>query len=168
MLEFWSMGRTGNLIAALVVIFLAGCGTDAKNLFKGDAGKGKQKPKVCPGAMEPYHQVTAILKSNLPPRVAFELNGKRELDECQPVAEAPPVVLGERDGRKITFSIMHAGAYPLPPANLSFQLINLGDCSGQESVIFGAINLPLHFVTDYPNGATCPGRTFAAMQVFEP
>lgn len=168
MLQFWSMRRNGNLIAILAVILLAGCGTEAKNHSKGDAGRGKEKPKICPGAMETYHQVGAILKNTVPPKIAFDLNGKREIDECEAVPDAPPVVLSERDGRKIIFTIMHRGAYPLPPANLSFRLINLGDCSGQESEIFGASNLPLHFVTDYPNGATCPGRTFAAMQVFEP
>lgn len=162
------MQKPGKLILLLAILALAACGTDAKTHSRKGEDKGKDKPKSCPGAMEPFHQLTLILKGAIPVKVALEINGRRELDECRPADTMPPVVFGERDGKKFTFAVMHGGAYPQPPAAITFRLLDLGDCSGTESVVFGESNLPLQFVTDYPNGTSCPGRTFAARQVFQP
>jgi hypothetical protein len=153
---------------AVFALLCAGCGTDPKVLKNAGEDKGKQKPKLCSGNLEPFHQLTLILKNPIPVKLALEINGRRELDECRAPDQAPPAVLGERDGKKFTFTVMHAGAYPQPPASISFRLLDLGDCTGDESVVFGGNNLPLQFVTDYPNGTSCPGRTFAARQVFQP
>lgn len=153
---------------AIFAAALAGCGTDPKVLNKTGDDKGKQKPRVCSVPLEPFHQLTLILKNPIPVKLALEINGRRELDECRAPDQVPPVVYGERDGKKFTFIVMHTGAYPQPPAAISFRLLNLGDCSGPESVVFGENNLALQFLTDYPNGTGCPGRTFAAKQVFQP
>lgn len=156
------------LLLAICAASLAGCGTDPKVHTRRGDDKGKDKNPKCPAALETFHQLTLILKNAIPVRLALEINGRRELDECRPADTTPPVVLGERDGKKFTFTVMHAGAYPQPPAAVSFRLLDLGDCSGSESAVFGENNLPLQFVTDYPNGTSCPGRTFAARQVFQP
>lgn len=158
----------GKLMLLLAVFVVVGCGTEAKNHSRKGEDKGKDKPKSCPAALEPFHQLTLILKNPIPAKLALEINGRREIDECQAPDLVPPVVFGERDGKKFTFTVMHTGAYPQPPAAISYRLLDLGDCSGTESVVFGENGLPLQFVTDYPNGTSCPGRTFAARQVFQP
>lgn len=166
------MAFTRKKLITLLAVFafsLAGCGTERKiHTRKGGDDKGKEKPNSCPGAMETFHQLTLILKAAIPVKVGLEINGRRELDECQGANMLPPAVYGERDGKKFTFVVMHTGAYPQPPAAISFRLLDLGDCSGSESVVFGQSNLALQFVTDFPNGANCPSRTFAARQVFQP
>lgn len=157
------------MLLAVFAFALAGCGTERKVHTRKEGGdKGKDKAPACPAAIEPFHQLTLILKNAVPMKLAVEINGRLELDECGAADTLPPVVLGERDGKKFTFTVMHRGAYPELPAAITFRLLDRGDCSGHESVVFGASNVPLQFVTDYPNGTSCPGRTFAAKQVFQP
>lgn len=162
------MEKKGKLILLLAIFALAACGTEPKTLSRQPSeDKGKQKPQKC-AAIEPFHQLTLILKNPIPAKLALEINGRREIDECQAPDAVPPAVLGERDGKKFTFTVMHTGAYAQPPATISFRLLDLGDCSGSEAAVYGENNLPLQFITDYPNGTSCPGRTFAARQLFQP
>jgi hypothetical protein len=162
------------LLFWLTLLFFAaavGCGTAPKSLGKnGNGGPGaKDQPDKCPGgAISPSHEVDLHLKEPAPAKLALEIDGKREVDECHDLTETPPFVVPEKKaGNEFDFTVIHNGAYPTLPTEISFRLIDLGDCKMAEREVFAAERLALRFESDYPNGVRCPGRVHATLQVFD-
>jgi hypothetical protein len=159
------------LLALLFSVAAIGCGTAPKNLSKNGNGgtDAKDQPEKCPGgAISPSHEIDLHLKEPSPAKLALEIDGKREIDECRELPETPPFVVPEKKaGNEFDFTVIHNGAYPTLPTEISFRLVDLGDCKGAEREVFSAERLALKFESDYPNGIRCPGRVHATLLVFD-
>lgn len=171
--NFWMRkkfsGLARNTALVLAVIALAACGTDAKKLAKkDDQDRDRKENPICP-EMSPYHELTLIQKQANPFKVGVDIDGQREFDECLELPKRAPLVVAERvKANKLLVKVFHQGAYLTLPQFVSVRLVNLGQCGGPETVVFTQNMIPLKFYTDYPNGKSCPGRTFAANQVEQP
>lgn len=148
-----------------------GCGTETKNLSKKDKTPPKDKPPVgqCPGGkLDNLHEVSLRMKAAPPPRIAFEIDGKREIDECKKLPEEPPEVSVDRKaGNELLVKVLHLNFFRELPKDISFKLISLNDCAGPEKTIYEAARIPLEFKDDFPNGVACPGRAYAKLSFVE-
>jgi hypothetical protein len=130
----------------------------------------EQKPSACPGAAHiPFHEITIHFGNPPPAKLALVLEGERKVDECRRPAEAPPIVkLERRSGYAMVVTVQHFGAYQELPRDVSFRLLDLGDCSEPEGKeVLAVSRLPLVFETDFPNGPKCAGRTYARVQLIK-
>ncbi len=127
-------------------------------------------PKACPMvAYVPYHQINIAPKSPLTNNAAVILEGELKYDECltEPSRRpAPKVTLTRKDGLLVLL-VQHYGAYKVLPKDVSFEILDRGDCLGVPVSFFKVEKLPLEFKTNYPNTEVCAGVSTAHVGIIQ-
>ncbi len=104
----------------------------------------------------------------IPRKVAVVLEGVRKYDECldQPVDVTPPIVRLRRiENSKAGIEVLHLGAYATLPSEVSFEILDRGDCVNNEITFFSALHVPLEFKESYPNGPECGANVSAQVEL---
>lgn len=126
--------------------------------------------KPCPGSVQVhFHDINIQFSSAPPPKLALILEGEEEYNDCKAVGEKPPIVTMERfASNQIGILVQHFGAYPELPRDVSFKLMNLGNCSVAPTEFMNVVKVPLEFVTSFPNGEKCGPRYTARLRLVKP
>lgn len=72
-------------------------------------------------------------------------------------AMSPPAIVLDRG--------LPAGAYKTLPADISFEILDRGDCVAGPMSYFKAVKVPLEFKTEYPDGKGCASNTVAKVSL---
>lgn len=140
---------------------IVGCNSSNDN---SDDGNGKLS---CPSALlVPYHKVNILTDELVPEKIAIFLEGEEKYNECldQTVIPPPPIVTGQRNKDGLSVTVQHFGAYNELPETVSFEVYNVGDCSGGTK-FYEAVALPLEFQKVHPHGPECGSNTTAEISV---
>lgn len=156
-------------LVLLIALLAAGCGPKDHKPSSPETGKLRPDTKPpCPlQPRAPYQEVTVLLQNSVPGRVAFDLEGKRRVNECNPVKDEEPVIRYERRGAKRVIFVMHyRQAGRDLPSMLTFSLKRQVDCqTGAEEELAAAKDMPITFETTYPDGKHCASQAVAKVRV---
>jgi hypothetical protein len=143
-----------------VVLSLAACG-QIQNLSQEDQ-------ESCPAAAYPIqHEATIHFSTPPPAKLFLEVDGQPKFSDCAAIPDQAPVVRLSRSGNSVTFVVQHFGAYPTLPEAFSFRLSGRESCMALQNELLSVRDLPLKFVTDYPNGKECGSRTRAQVTLIK-
>jgi hypothetical protein len=146
------MRRIRTLVFIWVALFLVSCAPNP--LLRGLGLRfddDKIEPYSCPLAYTP-DQYKLHLKSSqpIPTKVAIVIDGKLKHDECASssvASEAPFVNIRKSESNNLDVIVFWI---PDPkPMNMSFEILDRGDCSVAPSSFFVANNMPISFQTSY-------------------
>ncbi len=146
----------------LLVLSLFGCSPARPNK------DGVVQAQGCPGAIyPPYHSVTVHTTIPVPAKLAVTLEGVLKFDQClQPPEILPaPVVRASQSVDAVTVVVGHWGGYASLPTEMSFEILDRGDCTAAPISFYRADRIPLNFIVDYPNGKACGGNTSAKVDL---
>jgi hypothetical protein len=166
MLAWFNSGMKYLRLYAILV--LVGCGTEVKTLGKKPTEK-EPKASCPPALLVPFHEMMVQFTSAPPPKLALVLEGVEEFNECKTLIEQPPVVTLERfNNNSVGILVQHFGAYPELPRDVSFRLLDLGDCKVAPVQLLAVDKAPLPFTVEYPYGPKCQVRTTARLRIQGP
>lgn len=143
---------------------LAACGTEPKTLKR---EKGVTRETSCPPYIPvDFHVISFSSTKPIPEKIAIEIDGVMKGNDCAEVAKSPPLVSYPRPTpNMLSIRVEHFSAYPALPADVSFRIIDLGDCKVPPVDFFKSGKLPLKFVQSYPSGKQCKERNEAYITV---
>jgi hypothetical protein len=129
----------------------------------GSSTVGTASRLYCSDIHVDYHEVLVHTTEPLPAKVAVMVEGQLKYDMClvQPVIMPPPLVSSTEQPGAIVVLVRHLGAYKKLPTEISFEILDRGDCTKPAVSFFKADNVPLEFKTEYPKGKAC-GASLAA------
>lgn len=153
------------------LVFILACGLSfgCAKIGKTQGSGGEDKATICPGLIHiPYHQVNIGTYREIPGKLAVVLEGELKYDECLEQASLPPppiVGLRRVNDSELILKVLHFGAYSILPKDISFEIMDRGDCLGSQKVFYSVKKLPLEFLTEYPDGPKCGSLTSARVSV---
>lgn len=153
-------------LVLLISLLLFSCGTEPKVLGQKKDKEEKPSSQCPPSVVVPFHEIMVYFSAPPPPRISVIVEGEEELNECKAVVEKPPIVTIERfTGNILGILVQHYGAYPTLPRDVSFKIMDLGNCSGVATEFMKVEKAPLAFTTQYPHGPKCNPRTTARLKL---
>jgi hypothetical protein len=105
-------------------------------------------PQSCPLAAVPnYHSIKLITSIAIPAKLAVILDGQLKYDECleKRVILPAPIVDLYRSVGAVSVQVRHFDGYSGFPANVSYELLDRGDCTGNPISFYVANQIPLVF-----------------------
>lgn len=87
--------------------------------------------------------------STAPNKVSVIYNGIEKYNSCTNLTSTePPIVHPSFKENKTLINVIaqHFGAFPALPTEADLKVIDLGDCSSPEEILFAENNIPLSFV----------------------